>query len=265
VPIFLATVPVLAGVPGGNTYFSVAFVVVLASLILQGWTVNFAARLLRLVLPPPPEEANRVDLDLPTGIDREIAGYRIAPDSRALSYPFAAIPLPRRSRIITVIRDGILMDRATLPSLRIGDYVLALSPPEQLYALDALFSARRSGEEEEALRKRVFGDFPLGADAPAGMVADLYGMPVDPEERNLPLGAFLKRRLPSRPVVGDWVKVGEVELVVTELAGEAIGKVGVALEPEHGAPTVQYAMQRVREETKAAVRRLRVGMRRGGA
>lgn len=257
VPIFLATVPVLAGVPGGTTYFSVAFVVVLTSLVLQGWTINFAARLLRLVLPPVPEEANRFDLDLPTGTDREIAGYRLAPDSRALTYPYHAIPLPRRTRILTVIRDGTVMDRSKLPSLRIGDYVLALGPPEQLHALDGLFASRRHDEEEEELREREFGDFMLGADAPAGMVADLYGVPVDPDERNLPLGAFLKRRLPPRPVVGDWVKVGEVELVVTELADDAVAKIGVALEPETRKLTIARAWQRTREEIGRAWRRLR--------
>jgi cell volume regulation protein A len=257
VPIFLATVPVLAGVPGGTSYFSVAFVVVLTSLVLQGWTINFAARLLRLVLPPVPDEANRFDLDLPTGTDREIAGYRLAPDSRALSYPYHAIPLPRRTRILSVIRDGTVMDRAKLPSLRIGDYVLALGPPEQLHALDGLFASRSSSEEEDALREREFGDFPLGADAPAGMVADLYGVPIDPDERNLPLGAFMKRRLPAKPVVGDWVKVGEVELVVTELVDDAIAKVGVALEPETRKLTLARARQRVHEEIRVALRGLR--------
>jgi cell volume regulation protein A len=263
VPIFLATVPVLAGVPGGTTYFSVAFVVVLASLVLQGWTLNFSARLLRLVLPAASEEANRFDIDVPTGTDREIAGYRIAPDSAALSYPYPAIPLPRRTRILTVIREGTVMDRSKLPSLSVGDYVLALAPPEQLHALDALFASRRTDEEEGALRERQFGDFTLGADAPAGMIADLYGVPVDPEERNLPLDAFLKRRLPARPVVGDWVRVGDVELVVTELANDAIAKVGVALEPEARKLTFGRARQRLSEEIGVTLRRLGKRMRRG--
>src|SRR5262249_52817470 len=44
VGIFLASIPLLVGVPGAHIYFDVAFVVVLLSLLVQGWTVALAAR-----------------------------------------------------------------------------------------------------------------------------------------------------------------------------------------------------------------------------
>jgi cell volume regulation protein A len=48
VPIYLAIIPVLAGVPHGEVGFAVAFVIVLVSLLVQGWTVGPAARLFGL-------------------------------------------------------------------------------------------------------------------------------------------------------------------------------------------------------------------------
>ncbi len=48
VPIYLAIIPVLAGVHESLDGFAVAFVIVLLSLALQGWTIGPAARLLRL-------------------------------------------------------------------------------------------------------------------------------------------------------------------------------------------------------------------------
>ena len=51
VPIVLAVFPLMAGVPGARTLFNAAFVVVLTSLVLQGSTIAWAARRLRVNLP----------------------------------------------------------------------------------------------------------------------------------------------------------------------------------------------------------------------
>jgi cell volume regulation protein A len=59
VPIFLATIPVIAGVEHADEIFAVAYVVVLVSLVVQGWTVTMAARRLGLDLPPPPPPPQR--------------------------------------------------------------------------------------------------------------------------------------------------------------------------------------------------------------
>src|SRR6201997_453477 len=64
VPIFLAIIPVLAGLQDAATFFGIAFIIVLTSLIVQGWTVGPAARVLDLDVPVRPE-ASRLDIDLP--------------------------------------------------------------------------------------------------------------------------------------------------------------------------------------------------------
>ncbi|WP_066253914.1 potassium/proton antiporter [Hydrogenophaga flava] len=61
VPIVLAMFPLMAGVPGAQTFFNVAFVVVLTSLLLQGSTIAWSARRLGLALPAPDDlQANRL-------------------------------------------------------------------------------------------------------------------------------------------------------------------------------------------------------------
>ncbi|TGY89191.1 potassium/proton antiporter [Marinicauda algicola] len=54
VPIFLGSVPVIAGVGNANLYFSAAFAVVLASLVIQGWTAGPVTRLFRIAPPRAP-------------------------------------------------------------------------------------------------------------------------------------------------------------------------------------------------------------------
>src|ERR1700674_1583669 len=51
VGIFLASIPLLVGMKGAQLYFDVAFVVVLVSLVVQGWTIAAAARHLHVALP----------------------------------------------------------------------------------------------------------------------------------------------------------------------------------------------------------------------
>ena len=48
VPIYLTLIPILSGAKSSTTLFGVVFVIVAASVALQGWTIKPAARLLRL-------------------------------------------------------------------------------------------------------------------------------------------------------------------------------------------------------------------------
>ncbi|WP_339717400.1 potassium/proton antiporter [uncultured Sneathiella sp.] len=55
VPIFLAIIPVISPGPLSSGFFDVVFVVVIVSLILQGWTISLAARWLGLIAEPEGE------------------------------------------------------------------------------------------------------------------------------------------------------------------------------------------------------------------
>lgn len=226
VPIFLATLPLLAGLPGGRAYFDIAFVVVLASLVLQGWTVPLIARTLGLDLPSQAVLPERAALDVPQTIDRDIAGFTLGSRSAAAQHAYGELPLPNRTRVLSVIRQGTVLDRAQVERLQAGDYVLAVAPAAEMEKLERLFATREGADPIG-----VFGEFVLDGAAAVAAVNDLYGLGLSPEEAVGDLAGFLRRRLGRTPVVGDRVRVGEVELVVREMTDSRVLKAGLEVAP----------------------------------
>ena len=229
VPIFLAIIPVLAGLADAAAFFAITFVVVLTSLIVQGWTVSIAARMLDLDVPPSPEAA-RLDIDLPgqLGDENRVAGYRVEARSPAASKAVDALPMPPTASILVVIRDGIARSLASALPLAAGDYVLALARPQDLALLDRLFGPAPDRSRADA--RGLLGEFSFEGATALADIAHLY----DPEvhmDRAITLAEFLAERFSGRPAVGDRTRFGAVELIVREIQGDAITQVGVELEP----------------------------------
>jgi cell volume regulation protein A len=218
----------MAGLPNGMTVFNVAFVVVIASLLLQGWTIAPAARFLGLELPPQPEPTDRRDIDLPLSADREAASWRVAPRAPVLEQDFGELHLPRRTRIIAVIRNGTVMNRETLGRLEVDDYVIALTPPQYVIALDRMFS---TPFETRRRQSADLGEFVFNGDVPLGKLCAMYGVPFEPLMLDETLDQFMRMRLGGSAVVGDRVPIGPVELIVREVDKGRISRVGLEIEP----------------------------------
>jgi cell volume regulation protein A len=102
-----------------------------------------------------------------------------------------------------------------------------ISPPEQAAALDELFAER----PQSAGGGDVFGEFTFGGDLPVGKLAEFYDLAVPDTERQASLSDFLQARLRRKPLVGDRVRVGDIELIVKGVRSERISEVGIELEP----------------------------------
>ncbi len=229
VPIFLAIIPVLAGLADAATYFGLAFIIVLTSLVVQGWTAAAAARMLDLDVPPAPDPS-RLDIDLPgrQGDENTVVGYRVEASSPAASKAVQALPLPATASVLVVIRDGIARSIASAPPFAPGDYVLALARPQDLSLLDRLFGPRPDRSRADA--RGLFGEFYFDAATALAAIAHLYD-PTAETNGAQTLAEFLAERFAGRPAVGDRTRFGAVELIVRDMRGDAITEVGVELEP----------------------------------
>lgn len=232
VPIILALFPLLAGLPQAQTFFNVAFFVVLVSLLVQGWTVAPFARLLKLEVPARLGPVQRVNIDIPERFDYEFVGYRIAPDSAMAEEGLKRLALPPHSRVTAVVRAGEPLAPERVKKLLPGDYVYLLAPGSAIEELDRIFAAERRVSYLD--EHRFFGDFVLNADAKLGDVSTMYGVTVPEEQRGRALAEFLYDVFNRRPVVGDRYRLEGVELVVRELEEGRITKVGLRLVPKDG-------------------------------
>jgi cell volume regulation protein A len=226
VPIFLAIIPVLAGLQDAAIFFGVAFIVVLISLILQGWTVAAAARMFDLDVPPL-QQVSRLDVDLPgqLGDENTIAGYRVDARCRAVSNAAEALPLPPTASVLVVIRDGVARSAASAPPLAAGDYVLALTRPQDLALLDRLFGPRSRADD-----RGLLGEFAFDGTTALAAIANLYD-PTAATNGAVTLAEFVASRFDGTPAVGDRTRFGAVELIVRDMQGDTITQVGVELDP----------------------------------
>ncbi|MBI1182152.1 MAG: potassium/proton antiporter [Alphaproteobacteria bacterium] len=231
VPIYLGTIPVLAGIPGAETWFGVVYMVVITSLIVQGWTIGVSGRWLAVVLPPRPDAPPRVDIDLPHDIGRGMLAYTVQPFSLAMRRSLARLPLPEDVDIVSIVRDGTIRNPGEMDLLAPGDDVLLLSPPDHLALLDRIFGSK-SGVRDTAVE--LLGEFAFAGDTPVGAVADIYGVSLPRNQRDVPVGRFMESHLFRAPMAGRRLRLGAIELIVAETRKGEVSRVAIDLEPMEG-------------------------------
>ena len=229
VSILLAILPLIAQLPDGRTIFNGVFLVVIVSLLLQGWTIRPLAKWLGLIVPPRIGPVDRVELELPGRANHELVVYRIAAQS-----PVArGERIPRWARPALIVRDGQSVDIHHAGRLQSGDQVYIFTPPQQVRLLDRLFATPTRLAEDD---RDFFGDFTLHAEAPLAEVAESYGFALPEPGETRTVGAFLQDGFGGRVEVGDRLPVGGVELIVRAVDDEnEVTEVGLALEPSRGA------------------------------
>lgn len=255
VSIFLASIPMLAGLPQAELIFNIAFVVVLVSLLVQGWTLRPAAHAFGVAVPRSDPPIRRIELDLPGQLDYEMVGYRVMPDCALLR----GAALPGWARQTMVVRESRVQTPEQAGALQAGDYAYFLAPPGDVHRLDWLFAEPTEAREAE---REVFGAFTLPGDVPLGELAAFYGLPIPPRYAGRSAAALFAERFDEHPQVGDRLRLGQAVLVVRELADEGVSKIGLkfggvgarVFGPDAGARAAPGPWQRLRARLRGPVR-----------
>ncbi|MFU8785452.1 potassium/proton antiporter [Aliidiomarina sp.] len=228
VPIVLALFPWIAGLENQQLYFEIAFVVVLVSLVVQGWSITWIARKLGLEIPPEPEPEFRMPLDsIHSKQVLEVVVYEITDDSAAAEHHWSEINLSQPADFVGLIRDGVWLRANTNPKLQAGDSLMVLAAADDVSRISEVLAS--TGTSKRINRKSFFGDFVLNADVTLGDLASFYVLPEEGgEDLNTKVSDIFLRRFHRRVVVGDHVVMGNLMFTAREVADDGtILKVGV--------------------------------------
>ena len=222
VGIFLASIPLLVGVPNAYRYFDIAFVVVLTSLLIQGWTIAPAAKRLGVSFPRGKPLPRRVELDLPGQLEQEIVGYPVAAKSPYLRRGL----IPAWAKPTLIVRDERILTAAEGSPVREGDYLYLLAPPEKAQALDRFFVDM---PPPAAPDPRLLGDFFVSGDVTLSALAEIYGLSVADKDAGVSLAEFFADELKRTPRQGDIVPLGPIALLAHRVASGRVVTVGLRL------------------------------------
>ena len=141
VPIVAAIIPLTEEVPGATTVFDTVFVLVVVFTVVQGWSLPWVARRLRIATPVIPRDV-QVEAAPLEELDAELMQLTVPPGSRLHGVYLPELRLPADAAVVLIVRDGRSFVPDDTTRLMRGDQAL-------------LVSARRSRPEAERRLRAV--------------------------------------------------------------------------------------------------------------
>ncbi|NBX73749.1 MAG: potassium/proton antiporter [Alphaproteobacteria bacterium] len=226
VSVLLALLPLSQNMAGSGDIFTITFLVVIYSLLSQGWTIRQVAEKLKLILPPQAGPAERMEFDIAPDTSLELVAYKVHPDSLVAT----GHDLPYWSKPALVLRQGRPISLGDEAALEPHDKVYFFMDPLRLPVFDRLFGKplANAGAEQE-----FFGDVVID---PSAKIIELLDDKERPQHPDIPddltIAEYFALRFRHDFEVGDRLQVGRFELVIRAIAEGKISALGLAIIPQ---------------------------------
>jgi potassium/hydrogen antiporter len=139
VPIVLATFPVLAGAPGAARIFDLVFFIVVASAIVPGATIAWAARRLGLHAPEPPAPQAVLAVESRRPLRGELLSFYIDEAVAVAGVALEELEFPEGAAVALIVRGDALIPAKGPTVLRPGDHVYVIAQQEDLPLIRLMF------------------------------------------------------------------------------------------------------------------------------
>lgn len=130
VPVVLATIPVMSGVPGARRIFDVVFFIVVVNTLMPGTIVAWLARKLGVVGVATPEAAATIVVESNEPMRSSLRSFFIDRALPVCGVVLSVIPFPEGAAVTMIVRGSGLLVAEGSTVLKAGDHVYVLSSPE---------------------------------------------------------------------------------------------------------------------------------------
>ncbi|KUM51609.1 potassium/proton antiporter [Rheinheimera sp. EpRS3] len=222
VPIILALFPWLAGMPDEHLYFDVAFVVVIVSLVVQGWSIVPVARWLKLEVPAEltPDQVMPLDA-VPSNDVMEVLAFKVTDTSPVLASSWADLQFKHPVHFLGVVRDGEWILPAKTPVFTSKDTIMVLTKLKHARQISEVLA--KDAEKSVISQSSFFGDFVLNGSISLSDLDAFYTINIEDQDKQQTLAGYITQRFHRRVVIGDQVQLDKLLLTVRQVndAGEA--------------------------------------------
>jgi cell volume regulation protein A len=135
VPIVFATYPLLAGFPKSELIFNLVFFISITSVLLQGTTLSYVAKLLHVTIPQKAKRRTGLDFELTDKIKTAMEEIRIPDDAPVIGKRIVELGTPATINILSIERAGVYIVPNGSTKLMGGDILHVLAEDENALEL----------------------------------------------------------------------------------------------------------------------------------
>jgi len=216
VPIILAIFPLMFGLASAELIFNVVFFVVLISATLQGSTLAWVARKLKLIEPLPAKAPATLEITSLGEVDAEIVEYTLSDNSRAANRRLARMALPEGVVVAMITRQEKVIPPRGSTVLQASDHLFVVMKNNYKAIVEQVFADKGFKPAKVATEFRLKGTSTL---------ADIdwcFGFNLARCHADMSLETLCKQQLADTLAEQQQFSIEQYQFTVAEMVGERV-------------------------------------------